>query len=496
MAVSFTVYIDYNRNGSFADSGDAVVPLRLEFFLGMAKAFDSVPADSWAEMVFDNRTGAFSPESSGVNLVGLPIIIQGDGQTLWTGFIEWVKPQAGIVDPVVVVRCHGRERELRASKVRLPLQLNGQADVMIGLILDRCRFQYARLSPYLVLDDPVYGILDSNKLFGAPVTFTAEAGLANFPYVGDTWRDGVGAYDAVRQIVDVEQGRFYFDRNAEPVFINRDSLLYFPNIVPFQTAEAEAYGFGEGLVTQVRLRYVPRSVGSAGSVLWDTSQVFKVEAGDTREIVCRFRDVDKRPIGATDVIDLVAATDWTANRLQDGTGADVTSSMLVEFSTADDGSSATVRFSNSLAYEVYIHGLQVRGTPLNQDDPVTIERLAGLDATFYGLSTLEVDYPLVADYEEARGISGFLLGTRHYPRGFMHWMEIQNPSFAYRTLFVAFSVNDAALGHHRTYFVNSYHYTVDPVSVRVRFGLEPAIAESVFFHLDTSVLDGPDILYF
>jgi hypothetical protein len=509
-APTYTVAIDWNDDGDFVDSGEviSVDVLQLEWRLGLAKPFDSLAAPIYARITLRNVSQAYSPEYSANPLQpGKPIRIQSDDgtttRTHFTGFIDHIEPSTGTQgERTAVIHARGPEGELAQNHVRLAPQINVRSDQVIQAIFDALRLRYAVLDSYMVIGISGYNLIGTGKLFGAPVTPSLETGKSVLAYVADTWQEGIPADAALREVAESEHGRFFIDSAGVPTFYNRHHTLLnaTPAAVFADNMEGLDYQYGAEVINRVQVRVVPRSVGTAGSVLWQLGTPLRVDPGQIRQIVARYRDTLQQPIGAFTVIAPKSGDDYSANNEPDGTGTDRTEQAIVNLVGQDTASAATLEFHNNTTRTFYILvGMQLRGTPLNRSDPVTIEQSDSTSITFYGLGTRFFDLPALTSAEAAEQFARYELVRRKDPQGVVRSIQVSSATLLTqvlsRTLFDRITVQDAQTNHTGDYFIVAEEHTVDLGSTRhrVTWLLEPADSD-IFFIIGLHKPDGSRVL--
>lgn len=103
MTTTWTIAIDWARNGNYTDTYDDVTSrvVSTDWFVGMRKPYDTVPHDSMLKLVLDNSDKRYSPEYGSSPLSGnlapfRPVRIESnDGTTTrthWIGWIENIQP--------------------------------------------------------------------------------------------------------------------------------------------------------------------------------------------------------------------------------------------------------------------------------------------------------------------------------------------------------------------------------------------------------------------
>lgn len=450
--------------------------LALRWRLGLARPYDSTAAPVSGQMVLyspDRRASPTSPAgeaSSAGEADALPLLPGrrvrilaergGSVYPLFHGMIAHVEVEGGSLGGrTAVVHLAGLDQALLTGRVVLPVQVSTRTDQAVALIIERART--------------------------TPIPYVLDAGDYVLGYVADTWLEGVVAIDPVRQVTDVERGRFFVDRRGRLVMYRGGRLK--GQLTPAarfdERADALAYAFGADLVNQVRVPVRPRSVGAAGSDLWRLaqSQLIKPGAANSRTVLARLRSASGTPLGALTVIPPAAVTDYAANTAADGTGQNVTAFVSVTLAGDVSGSSIRLNVTSTYGANVYLlAGARLRGTPVLMGDPLVVERTDSASAGTYGLRRLDVDIPLLTSVEEADALARDLLRRRKNPFGAVRWLSLSAAHDAEqvlaRTLFDRITVRDAHLRHEADYFIVAEEHQVEQGGARhtVTWLLEPA----------------------
>lgn len=507
---TYTVAIDLNDNGDFTDAGEAISAdvLALEWRLGMAQSFDTMAAPIYARITLRNQSQAYSPEFTANPLKpGKPIRIQSnDGVTThahFTGFIDHIEPAAGKQgERTAVIVARGLDGDLTHNPVLIAPQVSVTADGVIQAIFNALHLRYAALNGYMIIGVDGYDIITVNKLFGPAAAPSLETGKSRLAYVGDNWTTGVPAAAAIEQVVQSEQGRFFINGAGVPTFYNRHhTLLTQTPVATFaNNMEGLEYTYGMQVVNRVQVHVTPRSAGTPNSVLWQLGTPLRVDPGQVRHIIAHYRDANKLPIGALAVTAPQADVDFTANSAPDGSGTDRTADATVILTTQGVASAATLELRNNTSQTYYIQvGMQMRGTPLNRADPVTVEEDDHASMTFYGINTLTYDLSALNSVEEADQFARYTLSRRKDPQGIVRSIRISSvnllPQVLARTLFDRVTVQDDQTNHIRDYFIIAEEHTVDLGSARhrVTWLLEP-VDTDIFVIIGTHKPDGSHVI--
>jgi hypothetical protein len=505
---TYTVAIDLNDDGDFTDAGEGISAdvLKLEWRLGLAQPFDSVAAPGYARITLRNVTRAYSPEYTAASLrPGKPLRIQSnDGvttRTHFTGYIDHIEAAGGTQgERTAVIAARTLEHDLAQSHVRLAPQVNVRADQVIQAILDAVRLRYPVLNGCLLIGVSGYDVIGTARLFGAATTPSLETGISTLAYVADTWGEGIPADAAIKEVVESERGRFFISREGVPTFYNRHHTLL--NTTPAaafaDSMEGLEYHYGAEIMNRVQVIVTPRSVGTPNSVLWQSGSSLRLNPGETRQVVARYRDANKRPVGAGVILPPQPIFDYLANTLPDGR----TKTVIVNLIGSNTASAATLEFRNNTTDTIYIlPGMQLRGTPLNQSDPVMLEQMDYTSASFYGIGTLVYNLTALNSLEDATQFARYEFARRKDPQGLVRSIQVSSTNLLAqvlaRTLFDRITVQDTQTNHQRDYFIVAEQHEVDLGSVRHRVAwlLERADSD-IFFIIGTHKPDGSRALAF
>lgn len=136
MTTTWTIAIDWERNGNFSDTYDDVTDrvISANWFLGMRQSYQEMADNSTLMLVLNNEDRRYSPENSGSPLTGKvipfrPARIQSDDgsevRTHWQGWVESIQPavnQHG--ERTVQIVATGPMQFLKATETNIELQEN------------------------------------------------------------------------------------------------------------------------------------------------------------------------------------------------------------------------------------------------------------------------------------------------------------------------------------------------------------------------------------
>jgi hypothetical protein len=497
MPITYTIAIDRDDDGSFAEAGEIITPdvLSLRWRLGMAQPYDNAAEPGWAAITVWNPDGAYSPELTTL-LPGKRVRIQShDGvttRTHFTGFIVRVEPVPGEQGAQTsVIHARTPDTWLADNRITLPPLVNVFADAVITAVLQACHLRHAVLDGYLIIGEAGMNMI-GRKLFGEYLTRQFETGKTRLAYVGDTWGVGIPADAAIRQLTETERGRFFINRAGEAVFYHRHhTLLNLTNAATFADDMAGlVYGYGADIVNHISVTLTPRSTGAPHTLLWSLGEPMALASGVVRRLTIRFQDANANSVGALSIDEVEAAANTAAN----GAGTDVTHGVQVRL-IQSGSSAATLEIENPYSYTVYVRTLAVYGQPITPQAPLTVEEHSVRSRTFYGHRRLSYDFPALNSLDDAVNLARYELERRDSPRGRITALQTdatQHPAETLSlTLFDRIGIAEAQTGHEGDYVIVAEEHVVDKGGTRHRVNwlLEPA-DDDRFFIVGVSLLDG------
>jgi hypothetical protein len=235
----------------------------------------------------------------------------------------------------------------------------------------------------------------------------------------------------------------------------------------------------------------------ADTLLYEIDNDLYVDAGETQTFTFRFRDPANLAtrVSALDVVTpLVANTHYRASQYQEKIAGDANA--LLSITDTNGANSAEWVIENTGGYRVFINLVNIFGRGIYYFNPVTlVKETGGADReTTY-------DFYYLSDSQRAIGFM-----TRLLARTSQDVWEVESVSFyadeSATLMGYAMSldigdrvtIQEAATGIDNEYNINSVTYTLETNgSLRVNWGLEPADTND-YFILDSSLLDGADVL--
>ena len=438
MTTTWTIEIDWDRNGNYTDTYDDVTDraISANWFLGMRQPYQEMADNSTLTLVLDNSDKRYSPENSSSPLNGKvipfrPVRIQSDDgttvRTHWTGWVESIEPAVNKNgERVAQIVATGSMQFLKATETNIELQENKRTDEIISALVGEVVF------PPSLANAWVLGRVGNSEL--GQTTYLADIsgflwpdpedeedllhwGRVTLRMAGDNWvrqgglsnvqKDSFNVYQAINDVVAAEHGKFIFDREGKAYFWNRHHLLKDPAVAAtFDDSMTEmAYTFAglEHVKNEVIVVCHPRTITDGDQeVLWELGDaVIRVDAGETREVYVKYKDENDNRIGGKDV---------TVGDLEFDRG---TASATVEA----NANGANLIFENTGSEAAVITKCIVRGrkiTDFGEMEAIATDNASIVD---YGRRTLRINLPSIDDLEQAQYIADFERDRRGQPWG-------------------------------------------------------------------------------
>jgi hypothetical protein len=255
--------------------------------------------------------------------------------------------------------------------------------------------------------------LDYARLGGPSTNWrNVDTGRSTIPYVQYT--DTVIA-TALRELVEAEHGQFYVRGDGYAVFEDRHHRLKTRTSVATLDDSMIAAITGDedetAIVNHVEVIAYPRRVGTPAAVVWsarcqDNPQ--KLASGETKRYYPSYTvsGTDQR-CEVTDLIDPTGA-DMAASAAETGTGVDMT--VYLTMTLGEERSRKFVEIKNIHdTKEIYVTLCQLRGTPLIQDDQVSLLAIDAASVAEYQECDQRVTSKLISDPGEAQDYANYLL---------------------------------------------------------------------------------------
>lgn len=464
---TWSIAIDWDRSGSFDGTNDDVTDevISARWFLGARKPYQDTPDDSMLTLVLKNADQRFSPENASSPLTGKlspfkPVRIQSnDGlvtHTHWLGWIETIQPAVNFNgERTVEITAAGPMQFYKAAETALPLQENMRTDEIIAELIKEVVIPPALVGAWVLGRVGNSELGQSTRLASLTQYSELDVGVTTLAMAADNWvqrggandqeKDTFDVYNAVKDVVAAERGRFLFSRGGKAWFWNRHRLLDEEDVVTAldNTMNGLEYQYAglEDLKNEVVVVCHPRTVGTSDQdVLWQLEDEVRVPVGETRTVHAKFEDGSDNRIGGKDVtISDVEFRFEEQSQYEDqfynGTIEDGSRSAKGENQQGDGSASlsADVR-ANSVVLEItndgdleaFLTQCIIRGKKITDYGRMEASAKDGASIIDYGRRTLRLNLPSVDNHGDAQLIADFELHRRSTPRGMVKSVSLSS----------------------------------------------------------------------
>jgi hypothetical protein len=404
MGATYFVLIDWNANDSFADAYEDVstavrhahMPIKLR--RGRDGRF-AKPRIGSCEFALHDPDGDYTPSNTGSPIspnvkLGREVYIYArvDGQanqTLFKGYIDEIIPRQEVDQKVTIIRCNDTLGELEETEVSLAVQENQEAGTIVIGLLDAAVWESGKRS--------------------------IEAFDEAVPWF---WAYKQDAYSAIQSLMDSTLGLFYCDHAGQAVYESRHArlkdTLASGTIDSTTAARTVEYRLNrDDVVNRAEIVYVPRSEGGTAT-LWKQETSIYVPAGSA---AYSYGTVDASlwvetsfSAPAVSVVSPVGTTDFLANSHTDQTGTDLTGDIAITVHE-DRGQGALLKVVNSSGTPGYFVTLQVRGTPLEEEEPYLYTEQDETSQDDYRLRAKRLGGPFGVGKEVAKDLADYHIQT-------------------------------------------------------------------------------------
>jgi hypothetical protein len=495
---TWTIAVDWNRDGDFSDTYDDVTSrvISATWVMGTQKPWQDIADNSVLKLTLDNADRLFSSENGSSLLNGMvvpqrPVRIQSNDDTTtrthWIGWIESIAPVVGQYGKrTVEIIAAGAMQFLKTTETKLPLQENKKTSDIIAELIREVVMPPA-LSRAWVLGRIGNSEMGASTYLADTAAYsTLDTGILTLGIAADNWViDGASdakkqSFDVYRAIGDVtaaEHGKFFFDREGKAVFWNRHRLLQggTPSATFDDTMTEMLYSYAgmDHLKNEVIVVCHPRRQGASSTdTLWELGEsVINVTAGQTRKLYVQYEDDNGKRVGARNVtIDLPSLV-----------FAQGTATVTVEAKA----NGAELVLVNSGAVDAVVTALKVIGRKIFDDGEIEASALDSGSIIDYGRRTLKLNMPSIDNVQQAQYIANFERDRRKQPKGIVNAVTVKSHGKnggTHHTQQLALTigslirVKEFQTGHDAEYYVTgeAHELTMGTTLWKTTWYLEPA----------------------
>lgn len=346
----------------------------------------------------------------------------------------------------------------------------------------------------------------------APTATSYDTGLYLLPYAfHDDEDENTYCVTVLQKIGQSDLSYIYVDGNA-----TGGETLHYEQPQKRYTTTASAATFSNTMIemdlghgrddiyNNIKVTTNPVEVGTAIEVVASVPAEIPLEPSEHKIITLRYIDssTDRR-ISAINLQTATAGTDYNFSSRSGTQSGDLNGSLTAVFTQGANSVSADLT-NGSATQKGYVLPLQARGNKVTTNNKVESISKDTTSINTYGERTLNFNMPYQSSANVGKVVADELLRRtkdEHTQIKSITYNANRNSTFmGYAlTLFIGsrITVTETVSGVSTDFFVNGMEFNVDPGKIlNVTYYLERAFgaAGATYFVLDTSVLDGMDIL--
>lgn len=468
---TYQVHIDWDRNGNYTGTYDDVSSYvrSIEAFTGFKEPYTNVAGEKTLRIELDNSDRRFSPDYSSSPLYGKrfrnrPIrfqVINGATTILWTGTTDTITVQTNINgERRAYITATGYKRILDTMQSYVELQVGKSTDLIIAAILAGITIPEARTSGPWILGVTGYTELDTTTILSSNIlTSSLETGYLTPSYAGDNWGDGVTPYEAIKQVIEAERGKFFENRTGVMTMYNRNHFIsdYLSDATYTDaTIVSYDYGYGRDIQNNITIRYAPRVAGTGSEILWELDTPIEINAGNEKKIRAKFTEQGSdSKVSATTVY---KPTEAESTFVYTGGNA-----VIVSFTPSATSAEIVIK---SFSGDITVSTLIVKGIKLTAYNRAEVSARDGANEFYDDRHDLVFDLPILDREIDAQAIADYEISRRAAARGVFYSVTLMNKNAASLTAILARTIGDRVTlseqqtGHTGDYFIIGEQHTV------------------------------------
>jgi hypothetical protein len=458
MTTTWTIAIDWDRDGSFSGQYDDVTSYIISagWFLGERTPYQDTADNSTLTLVLNNSDKRYSPENGSSPMAGKltpfkPVRIQSyDGsntRTHWMGWIESIQPTVGTYgERTVEISAAGPMQFYKAAETALDLQENMRTNDIIAALIKEVVIPPALVGAW-VLGRVGNSELDATTRLADVTQYSIlDPGIKTLAIAADNWvqrgglndqkKDTFDVYRAVKDVVAAERGRFLFSRDGKALFWNRHRLI--DEVTVSATFDNAMQGLDyqyaglEEFKNEIIVVCHPRAVSvSNQDILWELDEEVRISAGKSRTINAKYQDGSDNRIGGKEVTltnvkfrfetqpelggELYGENGYTVHNGESSAGESAEGEAWVKLDAR--ANSAEIEITNVGTADAILTSAALRGRKITDFGQMEAKAIDSASIIDYGRRTLRLNLPSVDNFDDAETIAQFERQRRSQPQG-------------------------------------------------------------------------------
>lgn len=433
----------------------------------------------------------------------------------WLGWIETIQPAVNFNgERTVEITAAGPMQFYKAAETSLKLQENMRTDEILAALIKEVVIPPALVGAWVLgrVGNSELGL--TTRLANVTQYSVLDTGMTVLAIAADNWvkqggsndqeKDTFDVYQAVKDVVAAERGRFLFSRDGKALFWNRHRLI----------DEVPVAGTFDNTMNDLEYQYAglddfknvvvvvchPRAVSSSGQdLLWELDDEVRVAAGKDRTINAKFQDESDNRIGAKEVKlanvkfrfetqPELGETLYGQNgfTVQDGEASvGETDEGEVQVKLTAKANSAEIVLTNVGETDAILTSAVLRGRKITDFGQMEATAKDAASIIDYGRRALRMNLPSVDNFDDAESIAGFELHRRSQLRGAVKSLGLKSHGLAggnchahqlARTLGDKITIEENQTGHSGSYYIigELHKLSASATLLETTWYLEPA----------------------
>ncbi len=355
---------------------------------------DLVAGTGTLNLTLNNTTGLFHPNSATVIAgwkkgIGVRLVIAFDGEEYvrWKGIIQNIKPPSGrwedfriqvacvdwmeyaaqhpLVNPGILTNQRGDD-VLRTTLALMPIQ-PAATDLDVGVSVFPTTFDTVTSHTKALSEFSKVAFSEAGRVYLRKDRVNGETLVFENSQARHGWRGldvrPLGNSESGRLLK--EDGGYLLKEDGGKIILNQAEEMTLDN-----TMQRLGQLYGEHMINRFTVYANPRKIDTSAQVLFRLNEPILIGSGQAVEIRGTYADpAGGLPINGQNMITPVATTDYLVNTAQDGSGTNITSSLvLVSVTYGTEGFTHLVR--NDAVNAGWIRKYDPRGYGIYQYNPI------------------------------------------------------------------------------------------------------------------------------
>lgn len=407
--------------------------------LGSTQPYDTVASEGTAYIQLRNTTQLFSPESTASFLYkaaavygypydfpsvkfqeGVVISIEiydeiaATWVEMWKGFVDTIDIGTGVSDPTATLTAYQGLFKFQKNTLDTTALQNKRADEIIkkaiqsGWITAIVPNQFA-LGKTQIRDSVSYDVLAVGN------SYSIDTGTQIYDFSGESWSSGLTSpVDVIREVMNIEQGLFFLQRNGVIRFMHRDRIYSNMASEPADIVldgtlyNSVDYQSNQGSTNSVKIEYAPKK--TLTGQIWSNKSPFTIKPAQVFTTTVNTENPENSKLTAT-VVNQVTALVLPSTYTVTDTSGNALPSSYVAITLAVKNGQINIMIRNFTALELQV-SMVINGTYVVSYGSISTTRNDLRYQPTVGLKRDTLSSKLITTETQANALGDYILSTR------------------------------------------------------------------------------------